>query len=199
MIISLTKHAEDRLLTRTNLSKEEFEMVYKEEKILPIGKEKKSSRLHELFYSKPKDQCFVSIRDERNSEIITILPIDYHQNIAWTIAPDTQQMAKDLALGNKIFGEEELMIEHQQETPSKFKVVAIDPVNYKRKNITSFNAEEFSFDIDILLSDQIFRKTLRNFFKENDSNKFLECEIIFGKDRRETKLISTSVLLFEEV
>ena len=36
MIISLTKHAEDRLLTRTNLSKEEFEMVYKEEKILPI-------------------------------------------------------------------------------------------------------------------------------------------------------------------
>ena len=199
MIISLTKHAEDRLFTRTNLSKEEFEMVYEEEKILPIGKEKKSSRLHELFYSKPKDQCFVSIRDERNSEIITILPIDYHQNIAWTIDPDTQQMAKDLALGNKIFGEEELMIEHQQETPSKFKVVAIDPVNYKRKNITSFNAEEFSFDIDILLSDQIFRKTLRNFFKENDSNKFLECEIIFGKDRRETKLISTSVFLFEEV
>ena len=108
-------------------------------------------------------------------------------------------MAKDLALGNKIFGEEELMIEHQQETPSKFRVVAIDPFNYKRKNITSFNAEEFSFDIDILLSDQIFRKTLRNFFKENDSNKFLECEIIFGKDRRETKLISTSVFLFEEV
>ena len=58
MIISLTKHAEDRLLTRTNLSKEEFEMVYEEEKILPIGKEKKSSRLHELFYRKTKRPVF---------------------------------------------------------------------------------------------------------------------------------------------
>jgi len=191
MIISLTKHAEDRLITRTDLSIEDFETVYKEEKILPIGKEKKSSRLHELFYSKPKDQCFVSIRDERNSEIITILPIDYHQNIAWTIDPDIQQKAKDLALGNKKFGEEEL-IEYQEQTPSKFRVVAIDPINYKRKKITSFNCEEFSFDIDILLSDEIFRETLRNFFKENDGNKFSECEIIFGRDRRETKLISTS-------
>ena len=52
MIISLTKHAEDRLLTRTNLSKEEFEIVYEEEKILPIGKEKKSSR----FLKKPRTE-----------------------------------------------------------------------------------------------------------------------------------------------
>ena len=193
MKISLTKHAKDRLILRTGLSINDFKKIYDEAKLLPIGKEGKSFRCHELFYSNPKNQCFVSIRDERNSEIITILPIDYHQNIAWSITTDAQSMAKNL-----FFGENVSIKEEKQEhiiTPSKFRVVAIDPFNMKRKNISTFSCEEFSYDIDLFLSHPTLKDTLKEFFKENDKNTYLQLEVVFGQSRKETKLVSTTDFL----
>ena len=73
MKVDLSIHAMDRLLSRTGLSLEDFKEIYNKEKILPIGKEKGSSRIHELLYCKFKNQCFISIRDEENFEVITIL------------------------------------------------------------------------------------------------------------------------------
>ena len=100
MDITLTKHAIERLEERTGMTKENFEQIYHEEKILPIGEEESSSRIHELFYSHFVDQCYISIRDQKNSEIITILPVDYHNNCAWMVDHNTQAMMKMMSSKN---------------------------------------------------------------------------------------------------
>ena len=146
MKVRLTKHAEERLITRTGLSKEAFITLYEKDKLLPVGKEIGSFRQHELFYSGKKKQCFVSIRDERNLQIITILPIDYHQNIAWRISGGAQLMAKNIFLEreiNAIEPSQEPLSEPKVESPvlrsSRFRVVALDPFKMKRKQVTKFH------------------------------------------------------------
>ena len=47
MKVVLSKHAMDRLLSRTGLSLEDFKEIYNKEKILPIGKEK----IHQEYMS----------------------------------------------------------------------------------------------------------------------------------------------------
>jgi len=190
MKICFTKHAKDRLINRTGLSIKDFEKIYDDEKIVPVGKEGSSNRYHELFYSKPMHQCFISIRDNKNSEIITILPIDYHQNIAWDISLNAQEMAKDLFNDEKIFFINEVKAEHNK-TPSKFRVVAFDSFNLKRKNISTFSCEDFSYDIDLFLSNHSLKEVVKDFIKENDKNLFTEIEIMFGKKRKNTRLVPT--------
>ena len=96
MDIIFTKHALERLEERTGMSKENFEQIYETGKILPIGEEESSKKIHELFYSHFVDQCFISIRDKNTSEIITVLPVDYHNNCAWKVDQNTQAMMKKM-------------------------------------------------------------------------------------------------------
>ena len=192
MKVDLSIHAMDRLLSRTGQSLEGFKEIYNKEKILPIGKEKGSSRIHELFYCKFKNQCFISIRDEENFEVITILPIDYHCNIAWEISKDAQQLAK------KIFYEEQktnLNFNQEEKVSSyKFKIIAINPIYMKRKNICNLFASEFAFDMDKMIASSIFKKNINEFFIKEDSDVYSEIEIIFGK-RKSTKILLTNDLI----
>ena len=96
MNIILSNHAIERLIERTGITVKEFKRIYEENKVLPIGMERGSSRIHELFYSRPMSQSFVAIRDERNLEIITILPIDYHRTCAWAIDYSALAKAKEI-------------------------------------------------------------------------------------------------------
>ena len=42
--------------------------------------------------------CFVLVQDEKNGEVITVLPIDYHERVAWKVSIDAQHWAKNLVL-----------------------------------------------------------------------------------------------------
>ena len=90
MNIQLTDHAEKRLIERTGISISTFKGMYKEGKYLSTGKEEKSRRIHDLFYCIDDKTFFVSIRDEKNNEVVTILPLDYHENLAWASFTDIE-------------------------------------------------------------------------------------------------------------
>lgn len=64
--------------------------------VVDIGHEPSSNRVHKLFYSKPDNMCFVAIQDIKTATIITVLPIDYHENISWRVSIDSQSQAKNL-------------------------------------------------------------------------------------------------------
>lgn len=94
MEIRLTKHCAERLKERTSVLPEELVYIYKKEKIVPLGLEGASNRRHDLFYSILDDECFVAIRDIKTSEVITILPTNYHHS--WKISECAEYMAMEL-------------------------------------------------------------------------------------------------------
>ena len=197
MKILLTKHAEDRLLARSGISLKDFKNIYEGEKFIPVGVETGTYRRHELFYSHKLKQCFVSIRDERNSQIITILPIDYHQNIAWKITTKAQLMAENIYKGIIESNEEheESLEEIPVIKPSIFRVVAINTNKMTQKKVGSFDCNTVSYDIDLLLTDSQFINCVKDFFLENNINDFSILEIIYGKKRESVRKVFSAKLL----
>ena len=70
---------------------------------------------------------------KKNNEIVTILPLDYHENLAWVISIDAQKLVKCITLGEEVPSEiKQTKIEKK---PSVFKVKAYDYKNIKRNQI----------------------------------------------------------------
>ncbi len=93
----LTQHARKRLIERTSL--EEYVLLGMLDTFCTAGAghEPHTSRWHRLFYSSPDDRHFVAIQDMTNGEVITILPLDYHQNLAWKVSQKKLNKAMRLA------------------------------------------------------------------------------------------------------
>ena len=59
-----------------------------------ISEEKKTNRVHLLFYSADDFQCFVAIYDNQTKTVITLLPVDYYELLNHKIAPVFVEEAK---------------------------------------------------------------------------------------------------------
>jgi len=91
----LTLHAHEKIEERLLMSAETLCELLDADIVVPTGIETSSNRQHKVFYSPLNKMCFVAVQDGKTGHIITVLPIDYHQNTAWVIASDAQIMAKD--------------------------------------------------------------------------------------------------------
>jgi hypothetical protein len=187
MNIILSNHAIGRLIERTGITVKEFKKIYEEDKVLPIGLEKRSSRIHELFYSYPKKQSFVSIRDERNLEIITILPIDYHKTCAWAVDHRALSKAKEIFYGKKYFNI------NQKEMPFEATGVIYIFASLKgsliggvRKKIGEYDFGDDSYDFDLIDSSLSIKSIIKDYYSKdgNDINYFKY--IIFAKEQSNT-------------
>ena len=92
----LTLHAHEKIEERLLMSAETLCELLDADIAVPTGIETSSNRHHKVFYSPLNRMCFVAVQDSKTGHIITVLPIDYHQNTAWVIAHDAQIMAKDV-------------------------------------------------------------------------------------------------------
>ena len=154
------------------------EGMYQEGKYLSIGKQEKSRRIHDLFFCIDDKTFFVSIRDEKNNEIVTILPLDYHENLAWEISIEAQKLVKCITLGEEVSSEiKQTKIERKK--PSVFKVKAFDYKNFKRHPICSVFAEKYAFDFDLLIESDEFKTKIKDFFLDvnwtSDLRIFCSC------------------------
>lgn len=89
----LTKHATQRLAERTTLTHDELFGLIHNQLCVIVGIEPFSNRLHKLIYSESDKAHFVAIQDMATGEVITILPLDYHENLAWKISKEKLQLA----------------------------------------------------------------------------------------------------------
>jgi hypothetical protein len=62
-----------------------------------IGVESGSCRVHRLFFSAPDGMCFVAIQDDENGAVVTVLPVDFHENTSWQVSEAAQEAARTLA------------------------------------------------------------------------------------------------------
>ncbi len=91
-----TNHGVDRIEQRTKLAPEQVIEVIRRFAAIDIGDEPGTARKHWLFYSPADNKCFVAIRDEITREIITVLPLNYHDKLAWPIKAGEQKKARKL-------------------------------------------------------------------------------------------------------
>jgi len=96
-----THHAYERIGERVRISPEQLARLIDNDLTVPLGMEPGRTRIHRLFYSHIDEQCFVIIQDERTGSVITVLPVDYHERIAWKISLTAQQMARSLVYANQ--------------------------------------------------------------------------------------------------
>lgn len=89
----LTYHATQRLAERTALSEDDLFRLLDNRRCVIVGIEPYTNRLHKLIYSEEDKSHFVAIQDAATGEVITILPLDYHENLAWKITNEKLKMA----------------------------------------------------------------------------------------------------------
>jgi hypothetical protein len=83
---TLTAHAQQRLTQRTRLSGQQLIALIDADMTHIVGCRQEPPHAHHLFFS-PKDlNHFVAVQDILTGEVITVLPLDYHENLAWKIS-----------------------------------------------------------------------------------------------------------------
>lgn len=93
----LTAHARARLSERTHMEEPKFCKCLDDQECVIVGIEPYTDKVHKLFYSVEDDATFVAIQDNANGAVITVLPLDYHENLGWSVTPKKMERAKWLA------------------------------------------------------------------------------------------------------
>ena len=201
MDIKLSEHAGLKLKERVSISIHDFKKIYLDSKYLPLGIEESSRRQHDLFFSKNDNQCFVSIRDIKNNEIVTILPINYHKNISWEVSSDAQTLARRIYHNEEVFNfnthNDNSKKSKTNPPPTSIKIVA--RCNGHITKITSTNFEDYDYDFNLVAKDLSLRGKIRDFVKKNrelfDDN-FCKIVMKFGSNRNPVSEQSFGVEFF---
>jgi hypothetical protein len=82
MKTSFTRHACSRASELLSLSTSEIADILDWDLAVDIGVDNGTNRVHRLFYSSLDGICFVAIQDSKTKAVVTILPLDYHENIS---------------------------------------------------------------------------------------------------------------------
>ena len=165
---TLTLHAQDRLTQRSRETSESLLKIISEERYFNIGKECGSNREHFLFFSKLDWVWHVLIADIKTKQVITILPIDFHENISWKISYEVLEAAKQIALNDRNIDA------CDENSPSTFKIKASYSV---RQNYFKWiNLGSWPYSHESHLNEFIPQKDFWSFIelKIQEKNKLLQ-------------------------
>lgn len=99
-----TYHAARRAEQRVSLSPDELRLMIDDGHTVNIGQEPGFNRRHLLLYSIPDEAHFVVVQDSLRGQVVTVLPLAYHENLAWRATPAqltaAEQKARALAALN---------------------------------------------------------------------------------------------------
>lgn len=89
-----SKHSLQRIEQRSKISTEDLSLILDSGLVVNVGCEPGFDRQHLLFFSPDDNQCFVAIQDRYIGKVVTVLPLDYHENIAWKVSEEQCQKAQ---------------------------------------------------------------------------------------------------------
>ena len=90
---TLTYHAELRLAQRTRLTVAQLIQLIDGNMTHIVGCRPQPPHAHHLFFSVKDLDHFVAVQDISTGEVITVLPLDFHANLAWKIGKQHLQSA----------------------------------------------------------------------------------------------------------
>lgn len=92
-----SKHALERVNQRTKLNQFTIAEILDFGLAIDVGSEPVFDRKHWLFFSLLDDCCYVATQDSLTGLVVTVLPMNYHENLAWKVSPVQLQQAEKLA------------------------------------------------------------------------------------------------------
>jgi hypothetical protein len=92
----LSRHARQRIYQRTTLDKGEVASLLDQGQFVDIGCIPGFNRRHLLFYSELDHVCLVAIRDQLTGTVVTVLPLQYHEKLAWKVSEKQCEEAQRL-------------------------------------------------------------------------------------------------------
>lgn len=200
-------HAFARVLARTSLTHQELAHLLDADLVVNIGQESNSNRVHKLFYSDWDKICFVAIQDVKTGTIVTILPVDYHENISWKVSIESQNQAKRLVTKDEVSTNENEVstnVEILNIKATVFRIAGNLVDNYGRyKKIISLGSWPclpYGYSIEALVQDKKFVDFLVEKIKEkvstmNDNSSFLQTIAISLGSSGKPVIFSTSEII----
>lgn len=95
---NFSRHAFKRVAQRTSLSCNDIAAILDRGLVVNTGQRPGFNRVHLVFYSHLDNDYFVAIQDVVTGTVITILPLDYHETLAWGISAADCERAKEILL-----------------------------------------------------------------------------------------------------
>ncbi|MEP6809668.1 MAG: hypothetical protein ABI992_05450 [Chthoniobacterales bacterium] len=82
---------------RLTMSHESVGQLLDDDLTIRVSEEKGTNREHLLFFSARDQQCFVAIRDAVTMTVVTVLPVDYYENLGCKIHWSQLEFAREIA------------------------------------------------------------------------------------------------------
>jgi hypothetical protein len=98
---SFTRHAWQRVLERLSLTMDDVAQILDMGLAVEMGTSPGTNRCQRLFYSPPEDDFFIAIQDKTCGVVITVLPLAFHENLAWHAPNVALTKARRLVCGNE--------------------------------------------------------------------------------------------------
>jgi hypothetical protein len=170
MYTHFSRHAFERVLERLTLDPEEIAELLDWRLVVPIAEEKGSGRVHLLFYSEPDRLCFVAVQDRFSKTVITILPIDFYENINTRVPWTLQEQARNLATRQHLHPATQEACEETDEVEAapaptplfKIRCIVMNLEESRRNlNLGSWPALDYEHSVERLLRDLDFLAQMR--------------------------------------
>lgn len=159
-----SEHALKRLNERTKLTTESVSDIIDMGLAIDIGTEPVFKRKHWLFYSKLDVNFFIAIQDEYTGYVITVLPVEYHEKLAWNIDKKYFTEAKYNIEEKNI----QVMLKEFRELNSEpaknilVKVRYLDSSNaVKTKSLFKLPAIDFNYSLEDVPIDKTFNNSIK--------------------------------------
>ena len=171
-------HAFERLNERTSFTQEQLTFWLDHKMYLNLGCKPGIPKQHLLFYSPVDEDYFVAIRDEQTGTIITVLPLNYHENLAWKVTENDKIKARE-----KIS-----VLEFSRKAcldANKTLRVAVNFLDIagcrKTKAILKLSIGEFGFDLGQIKNDKSLKVILQNSSKDLPYSKLIGFSFRLGR------------------
>lgn len=92
-----SRHARSRIHQRCNTSEQAILDLLDAGACVDLGRKPGCNRRHLLFWSSIDQAAMVALRDADTGTLVTVLPLQYHAKLAWTVAADAVERARRLA------------------------------------------------------------------------------------------------------
>ena len=163
-----SKHALKRISQRTALNFFSIADILDCGLAVDVGKELVFDKRHWLFYSDVDSCCFVAVQDALSGLVITVLPLDYHENLAWKISDEAIVEAKRKS-SSYVPVVKDVSKEHPSIIIVKARYMADEGFS-KTSTLAKFRSSDYKDDLFNVLRDKSFESEVNYHCKRKGIN-----------------------------
>ena len=171
-------HAFERLNERTSFTKEQLTFWLDHHMYWNLGNKPGIPKQHLLFYSSVDENYFVAIQDEQTGTVVTILPLHYHEILAWKVTERDKAKAREkisvLELSRKA------CLDANKTLRITANFLDLDGCR-KAKEILKISQGEFEFSINHIKNDTHLKTILKNLISDISYSLLIGFSFRLGK------------------